>query len=203
MPMSRVGSIEVRLIRLLGDFELAEEAMQEAFAAALIQWPRDGLPAKPRAWLVSTGRFKAIDRLRRNHRHDELLREHPEAVAPEQSAADFASLDLPDDRLRLIFTCCHPALAIRFGMAWGKTVSGKADFKTFLEKMDQGATGVSLEIANIIVEGDRTVVDGKISMTDRDGQRRVYAFCDVYRLAGGKVAELTAYVQEISNDHQA
>ena len=99
------------LIRLLGDFERAEEALQDAFAAALVQWHEEGLPDNPRAWLVSTGRFKAIDRLRRSRRHDELLRTHPEAVMPAESDAGFESLDLPDDRLRLIFTCCHPALA--------------------------------------------------------------------------------------------
>ena len=99
------------LIRLLGDFERAEEALQDAFAAALMQWREEGLPDNPRAWLVSTGRFKAIDRLRRNRRHDELLRTHPEAVMPAESDAGFESLDLPDDRLRLVFTCCHPALA--------------------------------------------------------------------------------------------
>jgi RNA polymerase sigma-70 factor, ECF subfamily len=99
------------LIRLLGDFELAEEAMQEAFAAALVQWREQGVPEHPRAWLVSTGRFKAIDRLRRSRRHDELLREHPGAVEPAVPVDDPDALDLPDDQLRLIFTCCHPALA--------------------------------------------------------------------------------------------
>jgi RNA polymerase sigma-70 factor, ECF subfamily len=99
------------LIRLLGDFELAEEALQEAFATALAQWPNDGLPDKPRAWLVSTGRFKAIDRLRRSQRHDELIRQYPEAVSPERPDLANEELDLPDDRLRLIFTCSHPALS--------------------------------------------------------------------------------------------
>ena len=99
------------LIRLLGDFERAEEALQDAFAAALVQWREDGLPDNPRAWLVSTGRFKAIDRLRRSRRHDELLKVNPEAVVPADTGSDIESLDLPDDRLRLIFTCCHPALA--------------------------------------------------------------------------------------------
>ena len=99
------------LIRLLGDFELAEEALQEAFTTALVQWQRDGLPDNPRAWLVSTGRFKAIDRLRRSQRHDQLLRENPDAVAPASLDAPAEDLELPDDRLRLIFTCCHPALS--------------------------------------------------------------------------------------------
>jgi len=99
------------LIRLLGDFDLAEEALQNAFAAAVEQWPREGLPANPRAWLVSTGRFKAIDTLRRQARFDASIKESmhlleitqpPEVTAPES--------ELEDDRLRLIFTCCHPAL---------------------------------------------------------------------------------------------
>jgi len=100
------------LIRLLGDFDLAEEALHEAFAAAVEQWPRDGVPAKPRAWLVSTGRFKAVDTLRRRARFDASLVKIAEDL--ELSAGDAAGrerLDLEDDRLRLIFTCCHPALA--------------------------------------------------------------------------------------------
>lgn len=98
------------LIRLLGDFDLAEEALQEAFTIALDRWPQDGIPANPRAWLVSTGRFKAIDRLRRRSRFDasraELARQL-EAVAEVDVPADDL---LEDDSLRLIFTCCHPAL---------------------------------------------------------------------------------------------
>jgi RNA polymerase sigma-70 factor (ECF subfamily) len=99
------------LIRLLGDFDLAEEALQDAFAAAIEQWPRDGVPANPRAWLVSTGRFKAIDRLRRRARFDAMLGQL--AARLDDQAPDPAELDeelLADDRLRLIFTCCHPAL---------------------------------------------------------------------------------------------
>jgi RNA polymerase sigma-70 factor (ECF subfamily) len=100
------------LIRLLGDFDLAEEALQDAFTAAMEQWPRDGMPANPRAWLVSTGRFKAIDRLRRRARFDGALGEL--AARLDDRAADPADRDdmmLEDDRLRLIFTCCHPALS--------------------------------------------------------------------------------------------
>ena len=100
------------LIRLLGDFDLAEEALHEAFAAAMEQWPRDGLPANPRAWLVSTGRFKAIDAMRRRARYDATLsdyaREH-ESLVTENAEPD--DQDIDDDRLRLIFTCCHPALS--------------------------------------------------------------------------------------------
>jgi RNA polymerase sigma-70 factor (ECF subfamily) len=99
------------LIRLLGDFDLAEEALHDAFRAALEQWPRDGVPANPRAWLVSAGRFKAIDGMRRRARFDML--EDADALADPASEADDAWDDegLEDDRLRLIFTCCHPALA--------------------------------------------------------------------------------------------
>jgi RNA polymerase sigma-70 factor (ECF subfamily) len=99
------------LIRLLGDFDLAEEALHDAFAAAAAQWPRDGAPANPRTWLVSAGRFKAIDRLRRRARFDASLVEIAERLDAE--TGDDAERDddgVEDDRLRLIFTCCHPAL---------------------------------------------------------------------------------------------
>ena len=95
------------LIRLLGDFDRAEEALHEAFRAALEQWPKDGMPANPRAWLVSAGRFKAIDAIRRNARFNPLDEEAAENIpAPDETGAE----DIEDDRLRLIFTCCHPAL---------------------------------------------------------------------------------------------
>lgn len=98
------------LIRLLGDFERAEEALQDACAAALAQWPEEGLPDNPRAWLVSTGRFKAIDRIRRSRRHDALVAELPEPTTPPDGVETKADEAVEDDRLRLIFTCCHPAL---------------------------------------------------------------------------------------------
>src|SRR5438552_448068 len=99
------------LIRLLGDFDLAEEGLHDAFTAALEQWPREGVPANPRAWLVSAGRFKAIDAMRRRARFDAALAELAErldAAAP--AAAEQDDDGVADDRLRLIFTCCHPAL---------------------------------------------------------------------------------------------
>jgi RNA polymerase sigma-70 factor (ECF subfamily) len=99
------------LIRLLGDFDLAEEALQDAFRAALEQWPRDGVPANPRAWLVSTGRFGAIDTIRRRARFDASLAElsaQLDTAMHHDATADAEGIE--DDRLRLIFTCCHPAL---------------------------------------------------------------------------------------------
>jgi len=100
------------LIRLLGDFDIAEEALHDAFNAALEQWPRDGVPANPRAWLVSTGRFKAIDTIRRRARFEPLPNNIETRLAAD--GADPAAWDnesVEDDRLRLIFTCCHPALS--------------------------------------------------------------------------------------------
>ena len=102
------GRILATLIRVLGDFDVAEEALQEAFEAALEQWPAAGMPDNPVAWLIGTARHKAIDRLRRRARlaqkQDEIAR-HLELLAEEEEAP------VPEDRLRLIFTCCHPALA--------------------------------------------------------------------------------------------
>jgi RNA polymerase sigma-70 factor (ECF subfamily) len=100
------------LVRLLGDFDVAEEALHDAFRAALEQWPREGVPANPRAWLVSAGRFKAIDGIRRRARFAPLddHAEYAEAIADESPLPGEAE-DIEDDRLRLIFTCCHPALA--------------------------------------------------------------------------------------------
>jgi len=99
------------LIRVLGDFELAEDALHDAFAAALEQWPRDGIPANPRAWLVSAGRFKAIDSIRRRVRFDASLATLAERIEQEaQEAAGKEDEAVKDDQLRLIFTCCHPAL---------------------------------------------------------------------------------------------
>ena len=100
------------LVRLIGDFDLAEEALQEAFATAVEQWQRDRIPANPRAWLVSTARFKAIDIIRRRARFDKTIAEHGEMLAPATTEIeDFDEETFKDDHLRLIFTCCHPALS--------------------------------------------------------------------------------------------
>jgi RNA polymerase sigma-70 factor (ECF subfamily) len=107
------GRILATLIRLLGDFDLAEEAMHEAFAAALILWPRSGVPSNPRPWLISTARFKAIDTLRRRARFDASQDELARHLEAQSSSAERSNEEdsLEDDRLRLIFTCCHPSLA--------------------------------------------------------------------------------------------
>jgi RNA polymerase sigma-70 factor (ECF subfamily) len=98
------------LIRLLGDFDLAEEGLHDAFASALEHWPREGVPANPRAWLVSAGRFKAIDAVRRRTRFDAALPELAERLDTSSQPVEADVDEIGDDRLRLIFTCCHPAL---------------------------------------------------------------------------------------------
>jgi RNA polymerase sigma-70 factor (ECF subfamily) len=99
------------LVRLLGDFDRAEEALHDAFAAAVEQWPENGVPANPRAWLVSAGRFKAIDSIRRQARFDAIAAELAQHVGGMTvDTAAWADPGIEDDRLRLIFTCCHPAL---------------------------------------------------------------------------------------------
>src|SRR5687767_8718036 len=100
------------LIRLLGDFDLAEEALHDAFASAIEQWPREGVPSNPRAWLISAGRFKGIDAMRRRARHDATLAEAAERLSGggvEPTGTDDEGIE--DDRLRLIFTCSHSALS--------------------------------------------------------------------------------------------
>jgi RNA polymerase sigma-70 factor, ECF subfamily len=109
--LSESRRVLATLIRLLGDFDVAEEALHDAFRAALEQWPRDGVPGNPRAWLVSAGRFKAIDGLRRRSRFDALEDRGGDAsLAADDPAAWADEESVEDDRLRLIFTCCHPAL---------------------------------------------------------------------------------------------
>ena len=112
------GRIVATLISVLGDFDLAEDVAQEAFAAAVAQWPESGVPAHPRAWIIQTARHKAIDRLRRRATYTAKL----EAIAatPGYGMVDPRELEtgeIPDDRLRLIFTCCHPALSIEAQVA--------------------------------------------------------------------------------------
>lgn len=112
------GRIVAILIRLIGDFNIAEEAAQEAFAAAVNQWQTSGIPDLPRAWIIRTARYKAIDRLRRRTRLTEKLEWYAASgLIPSSEEPTYESDEIPDDRLRLIFTCCHPALAIEAQVA--------------------------------------------------------------------------------------
>jgi len=107
---SEWGRIVATLIRLVGDFDLAEEAVQEAFTAAVADWRDSGVPDSPRAWIIQTARHKAIDRLRRRTRFEEKVRTYASAAISAAQEPPEEAHDIPDDRLRLIFTCCHPAL---------------------------------------------------------------------------------------------
>ena len=106
------GRIVATLIRLIGDFDVAEEAAQEAFAVAVDQWPVSGVPEFPRAWIIQTARHKALDRIRRRTRFEEKIESYAASgLIPTMEEPDYDTSEIPDDRLRLIFTCCHPALA--------------------------------------------------------------------------------------------
>lgn len=111
------GRIVATLIRSYGDFDVAEEAAQEAFAAAVDQWDKDGIPQSPAAWLIQTARHKAVDRMRRQSRHVEKVDEYATDLDTAVYQPDFNPDEIPDDRLRLIFTCCHPALALESQVA--------------------------------------------------------------------------------------
>jgi RNA polymerase sigma-70 factor, ECF subfamily len=112
------GRIVATLIRLFGDFDVAEEAAQEAFAAAVNQWRVSGIPQFPRAWIIQTARHKVIDRIRRRRRFEEKLESHvASGLIPTIEEPDYDTSEIPDDRLRLIFTCCHPALALEAQVA--------------------------------------------------------------------------------------
>jgi len=110
------GRIVAALIGLIGDFDLAEEAAQEAFTAAVDQWRVSGVPEFPRAWIIQTARHKAIDRIRRKARFEEKLESYAKSV-PTADEPDYDTGEIPDDRLRLVFTCCHPALALEAQVA--------------------------------------------------------------------------------------
>ncbi|MCQ4312257.1 RNA polymerase sigma factor [Pseudomonas stutzeri] len=145
------------LIRLLGDFDLAEEALQDAFIAAVQQWPRDGLPANPRAWLVSAGRFKAIDGLRRRARFNASLNLLADQL-DENEEPDWERDDLEDDRLRLIFTCCHPALPADAQVAL--TLREVCDLKT--EEIARAFLASPSTIAQRIVRAKQKIRDAAI-----------------------------------------
>jgi len=147
------------LIRLLGDFDLAEEALHEAFAVAVEQWPREGVPAKPRAWLVSAGRFKAIDAIRRRARFDASLAELARGLdrGPANPAVE-AGDEVEDDRLRLIFTCCHPALPP--GTQVALTLREVCDLTT--EEIAAAFLSAPATIAQRIVRGKAKIREARI-----------------------------------------
>ncbi|OBY89400.1 RNA polymerase subunit sigma-24 [Pseudomonas sp. AU11447] len=147
------------LIRLLGDFDLAEEALHEAFVAAVDQWRRDGVPANPRAWLVSAGRFKAIDGLRRRSRFDASLAQIAEQLEIDtQSVEEQADESVEDDRLRLIFTCCHPALPADSQVPL--TLREVCDLKT--EEIARAYLATPSTIAQRIVRAKAKIRDAQI-----------------------------------------
>ena len=146
------------LIRLLGDFDAAEEAVSDAFKAALEQWPQEGLPANPRAWLISTGRFKAIDAMRRRARFDALDDVGAKAERTEDPAAWAEPEAIEDDRLRLVFTCCHPALAADAQIAL--TLREVCGLKT--EEIAQAFLVPAATLAQRIVRAKAKIRDARI-----------------------------------------
>jgi len=156
------------LIRLLGDFDLAEEALHEAFAAAVEQWPAEGVPENPRAWLVSTGRFRAIDALRRKSRESPLPPDLPGnkskgnkidgLFCSSSSSSSSSSEEVEDDRLRLIFTCCHPAIAPATQVAL--TLREVCDLTT--EEIASAFLTTPATIAQRIVRGKQKIRDARI-----------------------------------------
>lgn len=147
------------LVRLLGDFDLAEDAMHEAFAAAVEQWPSKGIPSNPRAWLVSAGRFKAIDTLRRKERLKEIVSDLAEEAGPAgYEMEDLDEAKFKDDDLRLIFTCCHPALAPNTQVAL--TLREVCGLTT--EEVARAFLSSSSTIAQRIVRGKAKIRDAKI-----------------------------------------
>lgn len=146
------------LIRLLGDFDLAEEALQDAFIAAVEQWPRTGVPENPRAWLVSVGRFKAIDKLRRRARFNASLAQMAMELDDRLDAPQIDQDGLEDDRLRLIFTCCHPALTADAQVAL--TLREVCDLTT--EEIARAFLTATPTVAQRIVRAKNKIRDARI-----------------------------------------
>jgi len=153
------GRIVATLIRLIGDFDLAEECAQEAFAAAVDQWRQTGVPALPRAWIIQTARNKAIDRIRRQGRYAEKLALYGNAeIGTESQEPNYDSSEIPDDRLRLIFTCCHPALALEAQVAL--TLRTLCGLET--EEIARAFLTSTTTMAQRLVRAKRKIRDAKI-----------------------------------------
>ncbi|HEV3419200.1 MAG TPA: RNA polymerase sigma factor [Candidatus Acidoferrum sp.] len=153
------GRIVATLIRLIGDFDLAEECAQEAFAAAVDQWRATGVPALPRAWIIQTARNKAIDRIRRQGKYAEKLALYGNSeIGTESQEPNYDTGEIPDDRLRLIFTCCHPALALEAQVAL--TLRTLCGLET--EEIARAFLTSTTTMAQRLVRAKRKIRDAKI-----------------------------------------
>ncbi|HUI52009.1 MAG TPA: RNA polymerase sigma factor [Terriglobales bacterium] len=153
------GRIVATLIRLLGDFDLAEECAQEAFTAAVDQWEESGVPGNPRAWIIQTARNKAIDRIRRQGRYAEKLALYGNSeLGTEVQTPDYNTSEIPDDRLRLIFTCCHPALALEAQVAL--TLRTLCGLET--DEIARAFLSSTTTMAQRLVRAKRKIRDAKI-----------------------------------------
>jgi len=153
------GRIVATLIRLIGDFDLAEECAQEAFAAAVEQWKATGVPALPRAWIIQTARNKAIDRIRRQGKYAEKLALYGNSeIGTESREPNYDTGEIPDDRLRLIFTCCHPALALEAQVAL--TLRTLCGLET--EEIARAFLTSTTTMAQRLVRAKRKIRDAKI-----------------------------------------